>query len=409
MKIIAIDASPNLQKQDALLALQLLLSPWTWQSNKNTNLLKNYFDSQLKTTSTFLCQSGRAALYLILASILKQGEEVITQAFTCLAVPNAISWAGGKPVFTDINQTYNIDPADLIKKITPKTKAIIIQHTFGIPADIDQVKKICQKNKILLIEDCAHALGAKYEGKFVGSFGDAAIFSFNQDKVVSGISGGAAIIRQSKLVGSFKKKAYLSDVSSLGILKILLHPLIWYLALPIYESLNLGKGIIWLARQVGIFGNTITELEENGNMPSGLLKTISEPQAELAMSGLKRLEKDNNRRREIASRYRSKLADLPIQHPIAADASIYLRYPIQVLDSLKLFKTARRKGIILGKWYNTPIFPWTRAAQKYYKLGSCPVAENVGKKVVNLPTSPRLLDQEVDKIINVVKEFYANN
>lgn len=410
-RIIAIDASPNLQKSDVFLACKMLSTPWKWQQHISCDLLKEYFD-QFKSSYTLLCQSGRAALYLILTSILKPGDEVITQAFTCLAVPNAISWAGGKAVFVDIQKNdYNIDPTDLLKKISAKTKAVIVQHTFGIPADLNQIKKICQEKKIFLIEDCAHALGAGYNNQPLGSFGDAAIFSFNQDKVVSGVCGGVAIVCNRQIGKNLNKDPHLANISSKSIIKILLHSLIWYLALPIYESFNLGKGIIWLARQFGIFCNTITDLEGNGQMPSGLLKTISEPQAELIMSGLKRLEKDNNRRREIADRYRSELNSLPLNHPIIQKVSlpIYLRYPIQVEDPEKLFRLARNMGIILGKWYNVPVFPWVSAAKKYYRMGSCPVAENVGRKIVNLPTYPTLSDQDVDKIINVVKKVYANN
>lgn len=411
-KIIAIDASPNLQKNDALLVLQLLLSPWKWQLNKNKDLLKNYFDINYPTSSTFLCQSGRAALYLIISSVIKPGDEVITQAFTCLAVPNAISWAGGKVVFVDIDQeTYNIDPKDLGKKITSKTKVIIVQHTFGIPASLNQIKKICQRKKIFLIEDCAHALGATYDGHPVGSLGDAAVFSFNQDKVVSGVCGGAAVIHNQQISKNLNRSLHLTNISNYNLVKILLHPLIWTVVLPLYESFNLGKCIIWLARKLGIMGNTISRAEEIGKMPNDLIKAISEPQAKFILEGLQRLEADNKRRREIAKRYRYELANLSIQHPKEEKDSwpIYLRYPIQVEDPLKLFKLARQRSIILGKWYNTPVFPYSVAAKNYYIPGSCPVAEKAGEKIANLPTSPNLSGQEITRVINVVKAVYANS
>jgi dTDP-4-amino-4,6-dideoxygalactose transaminase len=89
--------------------------------------------------------------------------------------------------------------------------------------------------------------------------------------------------------------------------------------------------------------------------------------------------------------------------------AIYLRYPVQADDPQKLFNRARKNGIILGKWYDKPIFPWIEISQKYYQMGSCPVAESVGKSIVNLPTYPRLQDKDVDRIIKVVKDIYGNN
>ncbi len=88
------------------------------------------------------------------------------QAFTCNAVSNPIFWAGAKPIYVDIDETYNMDPADLKNKISSKTKAVIVQHTFGVPAQIEKIQEICKKNKLILIEDMAHALGSKYQGNY---------------------------------------------------------------------------------------------------------------------------------------------------------------------------------------------------------------------------------------------------
>ena len=118
-----------------------------------------------------------------------EGDEVLVQAFTCVAVPNSVLWAQATPVYADIDATLNIDPIDVEKKITNRTKAIIVQHTFGIPADMDALVALAKKHNILLIEDCAHSLGATYKGKKVGTFGDAAFFSFGRDKVVSSVFG----------------------------------------------------------------------------------------------------------------------------------------------------------------------------------------------------------------------------
>src|SRR5581483_4013141 len=112
------------------------------------------------------------------------------QAFTCVAVPNSVLWTGAKAIYADIDETGNLDPKDLEKKITKKTKAVIIQHTFGIAANMDAIQKVLKGKKIILIEDCAHALGASYKGKKLGTFGEFAFFSFGRDKVISSVFGG---------------------------------------------------------------------------------------------------------------------------------------------------------------------------------------------------------------------------
>lgn len=412
-KIIAIDAAPNLRNEDVLLSLKSLFAPWNWKNKKNNLELTDYFNKKFGAKKTIVTNSGRAALYMLISTAIAPGDEVITQAFTCLVVPNAISWAGGIPIFVDIEKdTYNIDPSDLKKKITKKTKVVIVQHTFGISANLSEIKKICKENNLILIEDCAHALGAEYKGKLLGTYGDGVIFSFNQDKVVSGVSGGVIIINNSEIVEKFDNlKFTLQSQNYLKIFKSLLHPLLWSVALPFYNIFNIGKGIIFISWKIGILGNTVTPLEQKGKMPHNILQSLSSPQSELALQGLKRLEKENKRRMEIAQRYKNELNFATIIHPkIEKDSkAIYLRYPIQVEESQELFKLARKKEIILGKWYDKPIFPWNDVAQKYYAYDTCPVAEEVGKMIINLPTIPRMNDCEVDRIIEIVKEKYGRN
>lgn len=411
-KLIAIDASPNSSSEDISLAVKLLFSLFSWGNDKYNKQLVKYFQDVYHPEVSLITKSGRAALYLLLSSVIKSKDEVITQAFTCLAVPNAILWANGKPIFADIEKdTYNIDPKDLIKKITKKTRAVIVQHTFGIPARIKEIKAICKKHDILLLEDCAHSLGTRVDSKLVGTFGDGAIFSFNQDKIVSGVNGGALLINNPALAKSFSDKQFKLNKPSIGeTYRALLHPILWGIATPIYETLSMGKALVFIAWKLGILKNTITPSEEKGKMPEGLLEDLSEPQLQLILQGLQRLEKDNKRRREIAKRYKKELTNLVI-HPTESKLAepVYLRYPIQVDNPQKLLIAARKKGIILGRWYLTPIFPDATVVKDYYKIGQCPVAQRVGEHVINLPTYPRLTDDEVDQIIKVVKKAYGNN
>lgn len=409
-KLIAIDASPNTQTEDLQLTLRLITSPLNWQKDEKIVELEKYFTDKYGAILSRATNSGRAALTLLLSSIISSGDGVVLQAFTCLAVPNAIGWAGGKCVFVDIDKnTYNMNPDDLRRKISKHTKAVIVQHTFGIPAQIDEIKSICDEHNLILIEDCAHAMGVMYKDKLVGTIGDGAIFSFNQDKVVSGVSGGMLIINNKKIADKFKEKNFvLKKQSIIEILKILLYPLLWFIIIPLYEKFSIGKGITYIAWKLGIISNAISKEEEEGKVPKKITQSISNPQAELVLQSVKRIEKDNKRRIDIAVKYRHELSQIVV-HPEQTNNTmpIYLRYPIQVHNPEKLIESARSWGIILGKWYDKPVFPWIPISEKYYQLGSCPVAEATGKAVVNLPTFPKLTDSDVSKIIDVVKQTYG--
>jgi len=175
--MIHISLSPNLQKDDILTLLRRVFFIWEWRSDKNLKQLKKEFSDYFSNKNIYFLNSGRSALFVFLKSLqLKAQDEIIMQSFTCNAVANPIIWAGARPVYVDIDETFNIDLKSLQKNINQNTKAIIIQNTFGIPAQIERIVELAKKNNILVIEDCAHALGATYKGQKVGTFGDIAFF-----------------------------------------------------------------------------------------------------------------------------------------------------------------------------------------------------------------------------------------
>ncbi|MBI2327084.1 aminotransferase class I/II-fold pyridoxal phosphate-dependent enzyme [Candidatus Curtissbacteria bacterium] len=408
--MIAIDASPNTRGEDVILAYKLLLTPQSWYRREGIKKLEQYFLNRYKARITQATVSGRSALQFLLEAAIDVDDEVITQAFTCLAVPNAITWAGGKVVFADISEdTYNLDPRDVSKKITGKTKAVIVQHTFGIPASLHEIKRICEEHKLILIEDCAHSLGAKYDNQLVGTFGDGAIFSFSQDKVVSGVGGGLLLIRNKRIAKLFRGMSHKFVIpTKKEIARALFHPIFWSFALPTYDLL-LGKGLIFVLWKLGFLKGAVSEQEQVGLKSLEGSDGLSGPQAQLVLQALGRLDQDNKRRIEIAQRYREELGSIPVGYPQPSFASqaIYLRYPIRVENPKKLRSFARRQNIILGNWYQTPIAPMSSAAKLYYTQDSCPVAEEVGRSVVNLPTYPRLSNKQVERVIKTLKMFYG--
>jgi len=143
----------------ALRSLALLLKPWRWRNGKDREELRSALEQSFGGRA-FLFGSGREALLGLLRALgLRSGEEVIVQAYTCVVVPNAIHTAGGVSVYADIDgDTLNLDCDDVERRITPRTRAVIAQHTFGIPADLRRLRTLCTERGIVLIEDCAHVL-----------------------------------------------------------------------------------------------------------------------------------------------------------------------------------------------------------------------------------------------------------
>ena len=138
---------------------------------------------------------GRVGLYKILESLgIGKGHEVITQAYTCVAVPEGILASGATPVYVDIDASgYTLDPNDLQRVITDKTRAIIVQHTFGLPADMEPIVQAAQEHNLMIIEDCCHTVKSKHFGQTLGTFGKAAFYSFEYGKPYPVGAGGSVV------------------------------------------------------------------------------------------------------------------------------------------------------------------------------------------------------------------------
>ena len=243
IKPISISLSPNTEKDDICLAFKLaFFQYWKWRQGKAVNKLEERFKKYLGVKYAFAFNSGRSCLMAILKSLdLNSGDEVLAQAFTCNAAINPIIWSGLKPVYIDCNEdTFNMDLDDLRKKITPKSRVVMVQHTFGIPAEI------VKKNNLILIEDCAHALGAEINRQKVGTFGKAAFFSFSRDKIISSVYGGIVVTDDDNLAQKIKEfQKELKLPSRFWVFQQLIHPILMNaLILPTYRIL--GKYLLVL-------------------------------------------------------------------------------------------------------------------------------------------------------------------
>lgn len=399
-KVISCALSPNTEKDDVRLAWNTLFNPGVWREGEAIGRVEGWFRDYFFVSSAASFNSGRSALFAILKAFdLGEGDEVLVQAFTCVAVPDAVLWTGAKPVFVDIDETLNIDPDQIEKNITPKTKAIIVQHTFGIPAHMDTMRKIASRHNLILIEDCAHSLGAHYKGKKVGTLGDAAFFSFGRDKVISSVWGGAAIINPKFKVQNSKLKDYQENLpmqTNFWIFQQLLHPVVFSIILRLYDVV-IGKVLLVLLQRLRLLSVPVYPIEKTGGRPDDFPATLPNALAILAFHQLQKLDRFNRQRQEIARLYEEKLEGKHASH----SGAIYLRFPLIVKDAEGARKRARSTGILLGNWYHNTIDP---AGVDFfrigYHLGSCPNAEKAARHIINLPT--RITADEARKVLEVV-------
>lgn len=215
--------------------IKTLRSGWIMQGTKVTEL-EEKISSYLNIPYAVAVSSGTAALHLALLGLgIGVGDEVIVPSLSFIATANCVLYVGAKPIFADVEEnTYNIDPEDIEKKITKKTKAIIVAHQVGLAANMDAIIKLAKKYKLLIVEDAACALGATYNNKLVGTFGDIACFSFHPRKSITTAEGGMIVTKNKKMAeymrsirshgiinGSFQNLGYnfrLSDVhASIGL------------------------------------------------------------------------------------------------------------------------------------------------------------------------------------------------
>ncbi|ABR49566.1 DegT/DnrJ/EryC1/StrS aminotransferase [Alkaliphilus metalliredigens QYMF] len=314
--------------------------------------------------------SGSDALDLsLLACDIGSGDEVITTPFTFFATAASISRVGAKPVFVDIDpETWNIDANLIEEKITQKTKAIIPVHLFGCPAEMDLITQVAKSNKLRVIEDAAQAIGAKYHGQRVGSFGDTGCFSFFPTKNLGAFGdGGMVVTKNPQIADQIKllrihgaKRKYCHDI--LG-----------------YNS------------------------------------RLDELQAAILNLKFKYTELWTQRRREIALLYNSlfqehiKTGRLSVKLPQEPDYAyhVYHQYTIQTSERHQLQDYLRSLGIASTVYYPIPLHLQKVYSSLGYSQGDFPVSEIACNEVLSLPMFPELTDEEVAIVVDKIADFFA--
>lgn len=406
MRPITISLSPNTEPDDVSLALKTLCSPSQWKTGEAQKQVVEWFTSYFNNPNILLYNSGRSAEYEILKAFgIGKGDEVIVQAFTCVAVPNSVIWNDATPVYCDIDESLNLSVEHLKKCITKKTKAIIVQHTFGIPAEIDKIVELAREHNLIVIEDCAHSLGATYKGKLLGTWGDGAFFSFGRDKVVSSVFGGAGFIHKrntdifSQLTHQYESLSY---PSSNWIAQQLFHPVAFSIILPLYTA-GIGKVLLYLFQKLRLLSYPVYPEEKQGKQPDIFPEKFPNALAILAFQQLNKLERYNANRRKITELYkRTLLKNKSIECTEDREGAIYLRFSICLKNPDILIRVFKEQGILIGNWYRSAVDPkGTNELNVGYIKGSCPRAEDIASRIVNLPT--RISLESAQKILSVIQ------
>lgn len=413
MRTIFTGFSPNTTKRDLSTASKFLFLPWKWLSWKKgkailavEDFVKDYFSVDSATTF----DSARTVLYFSLKSFgLKSGDEVLVQAYTCAVVINAIKWSGATPIFVDINGDFNIDITDAKKKVSAKTKILIIQHTFGKPADIKGLLDFANEYKLKTIEDCAHVFGGEHDKRKLGTFADVGVFSFGSDKPISCVRGGVAITNNMGLADKLKNyQSSLGETSFIKIAQHLLHYPIFAIGKKTY-SFKIGKLFLWLASRLHFLNKIIYPSEKIGEQVSFYPTKLPNALAHILLDQLHNIEKINTHRQFITKKYFSNIKNSNIKLPVELDKVPYLRFPLLVKDIEKFKKHAKDRGLIVGDWYQSVVAPSGLDLAKFgYEPGFCKKAEYLSAMSVNLPTDLIIGNREVNKIIETVNSYDGN-
>ena len=351
-------------------ALEVLQSGYYIGGSQVTDF-EHQFAEYIGTSTAVACNSGTDALYLALRALdIKTGDEVITTPFTFIATSETIVSAGATPVFIDIDpQTYNLDLNQLEAAITSQTKAIIPVHLFGQPVDMGKLMAIANKHNLLVIEDCAQATGAEWDGDKVGKIGHVGCFSFYPTKNLGGCGDGGMLTTNDDAIAAKVK----------------------------------------MLRDHGRNGQYF--YEENG-----VNSRLDAIQAAILKVKLAYLDTWNQQRTEIAANYGKLLANvirIKLPQALTGGKSVWNQYTIRVLDQQGNFDSSTRdklrsflqeQGLRLPVYYPLPLHLQPVYKHLGYQPGSLPISEQCSREVLSLPMFPELVFEEQQTVVDCLQD-----
>ncbi len=399
--------APLALRSQVLQAFFLQFRPWIWRNGPEREELRAAL-ARRYSRSVALFDTGRSALAALLSTLdLHPGDEVIVQGFTCAVVPNAVRAAGGTPVYVDINQrTLGLDPAHVRAAITPRTRAVICQHTFGIPSDTSALRIICDESDLALIEDCAHILPDRFNDR-IGTHGDAVLLSFGRDKAISGVSGGAALTRHAFMAERLKQtEEQAADLPLWQIFNLICYPLRYATAKMLWP-LRLGRPYLRAVKLLRLLPPVLTAQERHGKLQAPARK-LPNACAILAFSQFKILAAINARRQQLTELYAAAAREHHWDVPRAVPSSTALqKFPILVHEADRIRRALKKHDIHLDDgWCGAVVNPRTVDQQAVgYQRHSCLEAERLSMSILSLPTHPTTSVRDVERVLAALGEL----
>jgi dTDP-4-amino-4,6-dideoxygalactose transaminase len=328
--------------------------------------------------------SATAGLHIsYMACGIGKGDEVITSPLTFVATANTVIHCGAKPIFADINlKTLNIDVAELESKITTKTKAVVPVHFAGLPCDMDKILSISKKNNLVVIEDAAHAIGAQYKGRKIGTIGDVTVFSFHPNKNITTGEGGMVVFENERFA-------------------------------PALNMLSFH----------GIDKNAWMRYTKQGNSNAdaymaGFKYNMLDIQAAMGLHQLDRVDEFNAKRENIAKRYKEALGDIeeiaiPELPAYEHKHAWHIFTPLIKIEKLKISRDEfmnRLKELNIGSGYHykaVHLHPYYQ--ELGFKRGQFPNAEYVSDRICSLPLFPTMSGKDIEDVVSAVKKVISKN
>lgn len=345
----------------------------TWISSKGTFIesFEKQFASYINAPFATTVANGTVAIHLALMTLgIKAGDEVIVPTFTYIASVNAIMQTGATPIFVDaLATTWQIDPEDVQRKITARTKAILAVHLYGLPCDMTALMTLCKENHLFLIEDCAEAFGSYYQQQHAGTFGDVATFSFFGNKTITTGEGGMVVTKTQEL----QTKAYHLKTQGVSLTREYWHDIMAYN----YRMTNICAAI-----------------------------------------GLAQLEQADTilqKKRLIASWYQQELKNLPLQTHDETSADVHHSYWMcsLLLDSAEHRQPLRHHLKTAGIETRPFFYPVHTLPPYLDHLSSTsshyPVAESLSTRGLNLPSYPDLSEAQIKHICACISQYFSHH
>lgn len=356
-------AEPLLTGNELAYVADCVTSSWVSSIGKYIPRFEQEFAHFCGTQHGIATSNGTTALHLALVvSGIGQGDEVIVPSLTFVATANAVVYTGAKPIFADSEpRTWNIDPEDVARRVTPRTKAIIPVHIYGHPVDMDAINAIARQHNLVVIEDAAEAHGAEYKGQRVGRLGRIAAFSFYGNKIVTTGEGGMLTTDDGELA---EQARWLRD-HGMSPTERYWHPVIGYN----YRLTNI--------------------------------------QAALGVAQMERIEEFIARKRAIAARYSELLESTPgvVLPPEEAWAkNVYWMYSVLIGDAFGLSRDALMAHLKTRGIDSRPFFRPIHTMPPYVTDQPLPISERLSRQGINLPSSVMLTDHDIRRVVHAIQE-----